>query len=201
MKKKEVIMNQTNENFSIKVNGTIEPIWREYQNKLHGFILSRVGDRSTADDILQDVFLRIYSKIDTLREDSKFQSWMYRITRNAIIDYYRAQKKMEELPESLAAPETETSAEVRREISGCLLPMINELPEHYRQAVIMSEIEGLTQKEVAQKQGLSLSGAKARVQRGRSMIKNLLTQCCRFAFDHQGNVIDYRSKEKSCGQC
>jgi RNA polymerase sigma-70 factor (ECF subfamily) len=170
MKKKEVIMNQTNENFSIKVNGTIEPIRREYQNKLHGFILSRVGDRSTADDILQDVFLRIYSKIDTLKEDSKFQSWMYRITRNAIIDYYRAQKKMEELPESLAAPETEINAEVRREISGCLLPMINELPEHYRQAVMMSEIEGLT-------------------------------QCCRFAFDHQGNVIDYRSKEKSCGQC
>ncbi len=179
----------------------IEPIWKEYHNRLHGFILGRVNDRPTADDILQDVFLRIYLRIDTLREDSKIQSWIYQITRNAIIDYYRAKKTTAELPQSIAAPETEYSDKVKQELSGCILPMIENLPQHYRDALLMSEIEEMPQKEVAKKQGLSLSGAKSRVGRGRLMVKNLLTQCCRFAFDRQGGIIDYKPNGTNCNGC
>lgn len=192
-------MNRTNESFSIN---NIEPIWKEYHNKLHGFILGRVNDVSTADDILQDVFLRIHSRIDTLREDSKLQSWIYQIARNAIIDFYRKHKPMEELPESLATPGTNGNAAAGEAITGCVLPMIERLPDHYRQAVLLSEIEGKTQKEVAGKQGISLSGAKSRVQRGRSLIKEMLMDVCRFEFDHQGNLIDYRSKKGAgCDTC
>jgi RNA polymerase sigma-70 factor (ECF subfamily) len=179
----------------------IEPIWRDYHNKLHGFILGKVGDRSTAEDILQDVFLKILSRIDTLKDDTKIQSWIYRITRNAIIDYYRSKKIPSELPESLAAPETAQNETVKQEISGWLLPMIDNLPEHYRDALIMSEIEGKPQKEVAEKHGLSLSGAKTRIQRGRAKVKDLLTQCCTFEFDRQGRVIDYRSNGTTCKKC
>ena len=179
----------------------IEPIWKEYSGKLHGFILSRVNDPAIADDILQDVFLRIYSKMDTLKDETKFRSWIYRITRNAVIDHYRVKRKLEELPVSLPAPETEESEQVRKELSNCMIPMIDSLPPNYKQAVHMSEIEGMTQQEVADKQGLSLSGAKSRVQRGRAMIKDLLSQCCRFDFDQQGNVIDYQGKQDNCGKC
>ena len=179
----------------------IEPIWQEYHNSLQGFIRSRVGDPSTAEDILQDVFLRIHSRIHTLRENNKIKSWIYQITRNAIIDYYRAYKPMEELPESLAVPGTDTSVKAREAIAGCVLPMIKRLPDHYRQALMLSEIDGLTQKEVARKQGLSTSGAKTRIQRGRSMIKDMLMKVCHFEFDHQGNVIDYRSKGAECDRC
>ncbi len=180
----------------------IEPIWKEYHNKLHGFILGRVGDKSTADDILQDVFLRIHSRIDTLREDSKLQSWIYQITRNAIIDFYRKHKPMEKLPESLAVAGTDASVKAEEAITGCVLPMIERLPHHYRQAVLLSEIEGKTQKEVAGKQGISLSGAKSRVQRGRSIIKDMLMDVCLFEFDNQGNAIDYRSKKGAgCDMC
>ena len=175
-----------------------ELIWKEYHTGLHSFIQSRVGDTSVADDILQDVFLRIHSRIGTLKESSKIQSWIYQITRNAIIDHYRAHKKMEELPETLAASEPEPDDQSRWEIGTCLLPMIQSLPEHYRQALMMSEMEGMTQKEVAVKQELSLSGAKSRVQRGREMVKEMLLQCCRFEFDHRGSVIDYESKGKTC---
>ncbi|NIM17738.1 MAG: RNA polymerase sigma factor SigZ [Candidatus Aminicenantes bacterium] len=176
----------------------IEPIWKEYHDRLHGFIRSRVGDTSTADDILQEVFLRIHSRIDTLKESSKIKSWIYRITRNAIIDHYRARKPMEELPESLAVPETDASVKAVEAITGCVLPMIRHLPDHYRQALMLSEIKGLTQKEVARKQGVSTSGAKSRIQRGRSMIKDMLMDVCHFEFDQQGNVIDYRSKGEGC---
>jgi RNA polymerase sigma-70 factor (ECF subfamily) len=183
----------------------IEQIWEEYHTKLHSFIQNRVRDESVAEDILQEVFLRIISRIDTLREDSKIQSWMYQIARNVIIDHYRAHKIMEELPESLAAPEMEPSKEAWQEIEGCLLPMIQDLPEHYREAVTLSEIEGLTQQEVAKRQGVSLSGAKSRVQRGRAMVKETLLACCRFEFDHRGKVMDYDtdggSCEESCEKC
>ncbi len=180
---------------------SIEQTWREYHTKLHSFIQSRVGDPSTAEDILQEVFLRIISKIDTLKDDSKINSWMYQIARNAIIDHYRASKTMEELPGSLAIPESEFGQEARQEIEGRLQTMVKRLPENYREAVTLSEIENLTQQEVAEKQGMSLSGAKSRVQRGRAMVKDMLLACCRFEFDHRGKVVDYDVDGDTCEEC
>jgi len=179
------------------VNRT-EQIWNEYRARLLGFIQSRIGNASDADDILQDVFVRIHSRIGSLKDNSKLQSWIYQIARNAVIDYYRARKPMEELPESLAIPETDPGNKARREIANCILPMIQALPDHYREAVMLSEIEGLTQKEVARTQSISVSGAKSRVQRGRAMIKDMLLDCCRFQFDRGGHVIDYETKGPTC---
>jgi RNA polymerase sigma-70 factor (ECF subfamily) len=174
-------------------------IWKDYHSKLHGFIQSRVGDPSTADDILQDVFTRIHSRIDTLRNANKIRSWIYQITRNAIIDHYRAHRATEALPETLVAVEAEPSDQARQEIARCLVPMIQALPETYRQTMMMSEIEGLTQKQVAEKQGISVSGAKARVQRGRAKLRDMLLDCCQFQFDHRGRVMDYEDREGACG--
>ncbi len=178
-----------------------EQIWQEYHHRLHGFIQSRVGDTSLADDILQDVFTRIHSRIDSLRDSRKIQSWIYQITRNAIIDFYRSRKMSEELPESLANIEMNTKEKTREEISNWLLPMIKGLPDIYQQALLLSEIEGLPQKEVARKLGLSLPGAKARIQRGRVRLKKVLVDCCSYKFDRKGNVIDYQSKGETCKDC
>ena len=167
-----------------------ESIWNEYHGKLHRFIQNRVTDASIADDILQDVIIKVHSRIDTLKDGNKIQNWLYRIAKNAIIDYYRAKKQMDELPETLTNPEQDPSDKARQEIGTCLLPIIQSLLEHYRQTLTLTEIEGLTQKKVAEKQGLSLSGAKARVQRGRAMIKETLLECCHFEFDRKGKMID-----------
>ncbi len=179
----------------------IEHIWRDYHSKLHGFINSRINDPYMADDILQDVFTRIHTNIGSLKDTSRVQSWIYQITRNAINDYYRSQKKMVELPASLAAPEIDLNEKKREEIIGWVAPLIESLPEPYREALTLSEIEGLTQKEVARRQGLSLSGAKSRVQRGRSMLKETLDECCQFEFDHMGKVVDYEQRGESCDNC
>jgi len=178
-----------------------EHIWREYHTRLHGFIRSRVDDNSIADDILQDVFIRIHTKIHSLKQSSKIQHWIYQITRNAIVDYYRTRKKTEALPHTLAAPEPEPSDKARQEMEYCIQPVIQSLPEHYRQALMLSEIEGLTQKEVAERQGISVSGAKARVQRGRRMVKDILLRCSHFEFDHRGQVIDYGENGSDCKRC
>jgi RNA polymerase sigma-70 factor (ECF subfamily) len=186
--------------FGNEMNNT-EQIWKEYYYRLLNFIKSRVRDASSADDILQEVFARVHSRIDTLREDSKIQSWIYQITRNAIIDHYRAQKITQELPESLSNAEMDQGDNTPYEIAGWLLPMIQKMPEHYRQAIMLSEIEGLTQKEVAGRLGISLPGAKSRIQRARSMVKKMLLDCCRFEFDRRGTVIDYEVNGRRCDQC
>ncbi len=177
-----------------------EQIWKQYNTSLRGFIESRIGDSEAADDILQEVFVRIHSRIGTLQDNSKVQSWIYQITRNAIVDHYRAQKGDGELPESLSAPEADPSEKTRQEIQSWLQPMIHTLPEPYREALMLSDIQELTQGEVARRQGVSLSGAKSRIQRGRVMLKKLLVDCCRFEFDHRGRVIDWE-KGSDCDTC
>ena len=146
--------------------------------------------------------MRIHSRIDALKDDSKIQSWIYQIARNGIIDHYRSQKPTEELPESLSRPEPDGVEPPPDGLDNCVRSMVRNLPDHYREAVMMSEIEGLTQSEVAAKQGVSLSGAKARVQRGRARMKEMLLDCCQFEFDHRGKVIDYeRGRDCDCKDC
>ncbi len=87
------------------------------------------------------------------------------------------------------------------EIVSCLKAMINHLPEKYKQAIILTEFQNLTQKELSERMGLSLSGAKSRVQRARSMLKETLLGCCHLEFDRLGNIIDYTHKTKDCKFC
>ena len=181
------------------MNPATETIWKDYHSRLHRFIENRVQDSSRADDILQDVFVRIHSHIDTLQEAGKIQSWVYQITRNAIIDHYRTDKKLAELPESLTADVDTLKEQIRQEVAHCLLPMVQSLPDPYRQAIMLAEIEGLPQKAVAEKLGLSFSGAKSRIQRARSLVRDLLDQCCHFTYDGRGNVIDYERHGPDCG--
>ncbi|MCZ6635818.1 MAG: RNA polymerase sigma factor SigZ [bacterium] len=172
----------------------LETLWEIYSERLGHFIRTRVSDPGAAEDILQDVFLRTYTRLGTLRDDQKFESWMYQITRNAVVDYYRTRKPQSPLPEDLA--EQGNAEGAREHIVDCLVPMIEHLPVHYREAVMLSEIEGLPHKAVAEQQGVSLAAAKSRVLRGRQMLKELLLDCCRFEFDVRGRMMDY---EQRCG--
>ena len=177
-----------------------DQLWREYRTKLHHFILNRVNDPGLAEDIVQEVLTKVYHRLDTLKDPEKIIAWMYQITRNMIVDYYRKRSPTEELDEALIVQEVNIGEDVRKDLAGCLMPLINELPVHYRQAIMLSEIDGLTQKEVALKQGLTLSGAKSRVQRGRQLLKTMLLECCRIELDQRGTVINYEPK-KRCSNC
>jgi RNA polymerase sigma-70 factor, ECF subfamily len=180
---------------------TIEKIWDEYHSNLLSFIRKRIADKDSAEDILQDIFVRVHSKIDTLQNKSKIESWLYQITRNAIIDYYRARKPMEAIPDWLVQQEVGREERNRLELASCLTPMIQRLPEKYRRAVQLSEIEGNTGKEVAEKENLSLSGAKSRVQRGRALLKTMLHECCTIETNRMKQIVEYDKSDDDCTFC
>lgn len=181
---------------------TSEKIWQEYHSRLRAFIKNRIADGAVAEDTLQNVFLKMHAGLPSLKDGTKLQSWLYQIARNAIIDVYRSEKASTDIPESLAHAESNPAEKVVQELSDCLQPMIQRLPEIYREAIILSELKGLTQREVAEVQGTSLSGAKSRVQRGRALLKEMIADCCRLEFDHKGRLCDYERKGKaSCDVC
>ena len=178
---------------------TTEKVWEEFHPGLKQFILKRVSDEQNAEDILQDVFLKIHTRIDTLRDEEKLQSWIYQIARNVIADYYREHKATVALSEALLLPEeTVVDDDVVKDLLPSVRTMVDSLPAEYRQALLLTEYEGLTQRELAERLGLSFSGAKSRVQRAREKLKAMLLDCCHFEFDRLGKVIDYQPKCACC---
>lgn len=172
--------------------------WNEHKTRLRSYIARRVQGRDAVDDILQDVFLKAYASLHTVKSKGSLAPWLYRIAANAIADHYRGQKPTEEISDELAAPVPE--ADVVAELATCLQPLIDGLPETYRLPLVLSEIEGLTQKEVADRLGLSLSGAKSRVQRGREKLRERLHDCCDIETGQSGIVgFTVRNKKYGCG--
>lgn len=184
----------------------IKVIWQEFHQRLRSFILQRVNNPADADDILQEVFVRIYQHLTTIQDSDRLQSWIFQITRNAVIDYYR---KVARQPQFTSETTLETwvmdeNPEIfNQQMAGCLRPLLEHLPEPYREAVQLSELEGMTQAAIAQELSISLSGMKSRVQRGRQKLKVLLQNCCQIEMDTAGNVIEYEMKDlpmcRSCG--
>ena len=184
---------------------TTEHVWETFHVPLQQFIRHRVSDDATAEDLLQDVFLKIHQHMETLKDVKKLESWIYKLTRNAIIDYYRSTRPTTSLdvPESLQLPEDLPDEDVVSELFPSVRAMVMSLPAQDRQALILTEYQGLTQKELAERLGLSLSGAKSRVQRARAKLKQQLLDCCHFELDRRGHVIDYQPRCACCstGAC
>ncbi len=181
---------------------TTENVWDTFNVNLKQFILKRVASEDNAEDILQEVFVKIHTRIHTLRDEEKLPGWIYQIARNAIYDYYRVQRDtlaLQALPDApdFSAEEMFGDSAVE-ELLPCIREMVEHLPAEYRQALILTEYEGLSQKELAERLGISYSGAKSRVQRAREKLKTMLLDCCHFQFDHFGRVIDYQPRLDCC---
>ena len=176
----------------------VQQVYERFDEDLRAFVRRRVGDGDAAEDILQDVYLKIHSRIDTLKDEEKVRAWVYRVARNAIVDYHRLTKPSSELGEVPDEPPDPSEAELERELSGSVRRMLASLPPEHREALYLTEYEGLTQKELAERLGISLSGAKSRVQRARTRLKAALLDCCHFELDARGRVIDYGPWRACC---
>jgi len=176
-----------------------EQIWRELSERLRQFVRSRVESAADVDDIMQTVFMRIHSKLDGLRQPDRLESWIFQITRNSIADHFRRKQPVQDDVDSIVDHSTRMQPDnATAEIARCLTPLIERLSEDQRQALSMYEFEGVSQKDIAKRESISLSAAKSRIQRGRKALEVMLKACCEFQFDRRGNVMEYKATDANC---
>lgn len=177
---------------------TTENVWREFSDRLRGFIGQRVSSPADADDLLADVFVKVHTRIDSLEDEARLAPWLYQITRNTLTDYYRRRPATGESLAGVEAAAAEDDYDAAAVISTSLRQLVDRLPEKYRDALVLTEFEGRSQVDMAAELGLSASGAKSRVQRARAMLRDELLACCHFEFDRRGHVIDYEPRPHCC---
>jgi RNA polymerase sigma-70 factor, ECF subfamily len=178
---------------------TVESIWETLASRLRSFVRSRVRDQTAAEDILQDIFVKVQRKLPSLKAGERIEAWVWRITRNTIADHFRRLRPGEPLPEGIALA-SEVPADVP-DLRPCVRRFVDELPPAYRQALLLTEWQGLTQEQMGKRLGLSASGAKSRVQRARGQLKKLLLDCCRFELDRRGTILEMKPRRKKCPTC
>ena len=190
------------------MENTASSMWEHLHEGLRAFIAKRVGNEAEIEDLLQEVFLRVHQHAQSLQEPERMVSWVFQITRNAIVDHYRSSaQRRRELPAGLATEidqdknvmAVEEENEAKYELSHCLRPMIDRLSPDYREAIRLVELEGLTNQEAAIKLGLSVPGMKSRVQRGRQQIRKMLDECCLIELDRRRGVVEF--EERRPGSC
>lgn len=172
----------------------VAPVFLAYEAQLKGFVQKRILDKDEANDILQQLYLKVYKHCEQLPEVKNMKAWLYQITRNAVYDFFRENSRyqsineveMEELPD-----------DTRQDVEALVEPLISLLPAEYAEALRLSELEGISQKEIAERLGISYSGAKSRVQRGREKLKALFIECCHLEFSHDGSIVSASIKD-SC---
>jgi len=176
---------------------------RELEERLRPFVARRVP-KSEVEDVLQDVFLRAQRALPDLRDEERFGAWMYRVARSAIAESHRQRARHPLADQENAEPialDGDGPSPLETELAAYLPPLINRLPSPYREALSLTELEGLTQQAAADLLGISLSGAKSRVQRGREKLRALLDACCRIGLDARGRVIDCEPRDLSACRC
>ncbi|MBO0360441.1 sigma-70 family RNA polymerase sigma factor [Hymenobacter sp. BT186] len=175
---------------------TTETIWADFHRELLAFIRRRVTDPDAAQDLLQDVFVKIHLKLPTLTYADKLTSWVYQITRNRILDYQKAQRGLVELDGDI--PDVADPAELNPGFAPCITPFVDKLPAASREALLRTELGALSQKDYAAELGISYSGAKSRVQRAKQQLHQLFTACCRMKVDSYGNILEAQPRHQ-CG--
>ena len=172
----------------------MEELYRQLHDTVFRYVRRHIDSDETAEDITHDIFLKLlvaFRDGDTIRNAGAF---LFRAAKHRIIDYYRTKRVGEPYTETGDDGEERRRDEVGRiEIASWMRGVVDALSEPYRTTLSLTDIERLPYSEVARRLGLTPSGVKSRVRRGRAMMRERLLACCRFVFDARGRVVDYES--------
>jgi RNA polymerase sigma-70 factor, ECF subfamily len=185
----------------------LETIWAQVGASMQRFVRRRVGDPHHADDVVAEVMLRIHQHLAALDDRERLTAWVFRIARNAIADHYRRMARSREVVEAEPQPVVEPGADAwlddqtasLAELASCIRPLVDALPSEYRRALVLTDLEGHSQVDAARLEGISVSGMKSRVQRGRRKFATLVKQCCDVTTDSRGQLVDFQLRPDGCG--
>jgi RNA polymerase sigma-70 factor, ECF subfamily len=164
-----------------------------------GFLRKHVNDPMAAEDLLQEVFMKALNAGKKGAAPGNIAGWLYRIARNSVIDYYRTRRPTEKLPE-LPAAEDSAGNPMEQALARCLQPLTEQLPPLYRDVLLAAEFEGKPLQSLAAEWGVSLSAVKSRASRGRILLKEKVSACCRIELSKTGSLVDFE-KRPATGDC
>jgi RNA polymerase sigma-70 factor (ECF subfamily) len=177
---------------------TTQQVWTKYSNDLKRFIFSKVKDEAIADDILQDSFLKIHTKLHTLKDLNKLKSWIFSIARNSVLDYFKASNKTFEYANFESETHLEENVHTEKD---CLRGILQNLPKKYRDPIFLSDIKGMKQQEVAEQLKQSLPTTKSQIQRARKLIAQGFMDCCGYVLNEDGNLVGEIQDKEDCKVC
>jgi len=177
---------------------TLEDLYENFRGKLKAFVALRTHDERLADDLVQETFLKLTRHCRSGRDCAHPKSFLYAVTLNVIADHFRSAKFQEshcseqvnhsKNEVDLDSFPKENTDNLNKRFLECLIPLIDSLPEPYREAVRLADIEQITQQQIAQRMKISISAAKSRVQRGRLKLKEAILALCTIEHDCYGNI-------------
>ncbi len=177
------------------MNREINIIWVDLNEELYKFILGKVKDEQTSKDIHQEVFLKVQTKIHQLKHISKLTSWIYQITRNSIIDYFRKVKDKSISITGIDIPEKDTNNFEYSNLTNCINQKIENLSSQHKEAIILTSFKNYSQKELAEYLKISYSGTKSRVQKAKEILKENILNCPNVESDNTGKLLDFENDE------
>ena len=183
---------------SLKKVMTTNQVWLKYSEDLKRFIISKVKDTAVADDILQDTFIKIHTKLHTLKDITKLKSWIFTIARNSILDYFKSKNKTFEIAGFESEIELEETLHTEKD---CLQGILKNLPKKYRDPLFLSDIKGMKQSEVAEQLKQTLPTTKSQIQRARKLIAQGFMDCCGLVMNEKGNLVGEIQEKEDCKVC
>jgi RNA polymerase sigma-70 factor (ECF subfamily) len=180
----------------VQERSDFEQVFAQYRTALRRYILSMVKSDAEADDLLQETFVRVLRKLDTLENPAMLSPWLYRIATNVFRDSFRRTSRD---PVQLASDDTDDEpvddaarlADLfeRTEMSACVQEYLHELPDHYRSAILLHDVEGMTIAEMARMLEATPGALKIRLHRARARLREALQEACAFSRDEDGVFV------------
>jgi RNA polymerase sigma-70 factor (ECF subfamily) len=173
-------------------------IWKLHADDIKYFILSKVKDEVIADDLLQETFIKVHTKLNTLKDEGKLKSWLFSIARDTVLDYFRSKKLVYKTTDEDFIFEEQ---KLEHTEVDCIHGIIKSLPKKYRDPLFLSDIKGLKQQQIADQLNLALPTIKSQIQRGRKMIAQGFVDCCDFVINDQGFLVGEVKDKADCKMC
>jgi RNA polymerase sigma-70 factor, ECF subfamily len=176
----------------------LDQMAEQFRREIFAYIQTKVGERAAAEDLTQETFLKVQNALAKGTEPEHFRGWLFQIARNTVVDFLTKTPKFVPFEESHAVSEAEdpdpVDDEFRKRLFSYALNAIETLPTEDHEALMLTEMDGLSREELASELGISLTAAKSRVHRARGKLRKTVEECCRLVTDPYGRVIDWKKR-------
>ncbi len=182
-------------------------IWNTYSEDIKRFILSKTKDASIVDDLLQEVFIKVHTKVSHVQDVKKIRSWLFTVANNTIMDYFRTMNKnqvyvgIDIAENNLADVNDQTADFYEHSEQDCLYEIIKNLDKKYRTPLLMADIQGYKQQQIAKVLKLPLPTVKSQIQRARKLIAQGFMDCCGYELNDKGLLVGEIKSNEDCKVC